>query len=497
MARNLTKVIALGLSFLAFAPLHAAFAAKKVTVVVTSEGKEKKYHCIRSANGTSYLPVKKSDTSVCKKLSKASGKLGHKKIRLSDLPSSTALAGGSASSSVLTPRDVSGTPPSLLDLAGGSVSEVFWTPGVVSAIAAGTANESQCRQFFKGANDGESGGLGACFMAQSVGFSFQDILHGETALCYMKNAPTQANIDAGGISLVSGSLPGGDITKLFSVPAGSANRVVKVPTGPQTIFVRVYSQQNNTKRGNVFAYDLWFCNGEAQTTEIQRLSVSQAGQFRSETLGISDSDGTTISNTVVTAFVKVQGSQLVFDDTKDRNAANTFGDQYQGLLVFTSDGDVRSKVFDRFGGDTRKAYTLAQVSAGSTIQSLRFLRGAYKDVSLRSPAGGFSMATQYRDTYYASAPTESLLSDLANVDLATDAFYQSFSAPVFDTTGFDCSSTADIVLNMDLTNPTLQQAVSGCEQVGFEGGDFCSSDQLVAQAASNYSSACSQFFNQP
>ena len=148
---------------------------------------------------------------------------------IAKLPSITsALAGREASTAGHLAMDVVGTPPVLVDIPGQAIKDLFWQPGVIDALAAGTATPEQCGQFFAGSQDGTSGGLGACHMAESVGYSFDGILRGDNSLCYMRRCPTPANVAAGGVTVVSGQLPNDDITRVFSVPHGSQSRVVKV-----------------------------------------------------------------------------------------------------------------------------------------------------------------------------------------------------------------------------------------------------------------------------
>jgi hypothetical protein len=157
-------------------------------------------------------------------------------------------------SSDLNVAAVSGQPPLLVAMPLIGPTNIFWAPGVIDALASQSASPEQCGEFFFGENDGDSGGLGACRMAENVGRSFQSILESQSSSCYMKNFPTEENVAAGAVVVDSGTLPEGGITKLFAPPAGESARVVKVNVtgeqeGDQTVFIRVASQAQNTAAG--------------------------------------------------------------------------------------------------------------------------------------------------------------------------------------------------------------------------------------------------------
>ncbi|RIL06368.1 MAG: hypothetical protein DCC75_10900, partial [Proteobacteria bacterium] len=108
-------------------------------------------------------------------------------------------------------KDVSGTAPTLASIPGSDISELFWREGVIDALASGQPNPEACGEFHAGQQDGESGGLGACHLTESVGRAFEDLVSSETSQCYMKNFPTETNLRAGAVVPVSGEFPNGKI----------------------------------------------------------------------------------------------------------------------------------------------------------------------------------------------------------------------------------------------------------------------------------------------
>src|SRR6185295_16949535 len=138
-----------------------------------------------------------------------------------------------------------------------------------------------------GGTDGQSGGMGACHMAEGVGYSLGDILGGDTSLCYMKRFPTRANLSAGALSLLDGAFPGDDPSRLFSVPGGSTSRVVKVSVsgekeGAHDVFLRVHGEDENQAAGDLYAVDLWYCGGAPQPKGFDHIRITEAGEFTAE-----------------------------------------------------------------------------------------------------------------------------------------------------------------------------------------------------------------------
>lgn len=468
---------------------------------------------------SSWVPVKKDgkkykvDNKASKALKNACKALlaspNLQSAGLSKLPSPATLL--SAKSSSASSSDVSGTAPLLVDIPG-QVKNTFWRSGVIEAINAGTPTSEQCNEFFAGSADGQSGGMIGCYMTQNVGYSFQSILQSGTSLCYMKNAPTDANLQAGGISIQSGSLPDGQVSKIFSVPSGAASRIIEVqvsgksddhgnngndnnedgPARGQTIFIKIDSQSDNTKNGNQYAFTLWQCHGGANPSGFERTEVTSSGQFHSTSIEASDRGN---FSSEITAFLKQSGDSLVYDLSKDRRAVANSQDSEHGFsfksdIVVTSDNLILSKVYDIFGEHVRKAYGVSEFS-GSSISSLRFLQGSYKEDSQQFGENhSFNGAIEYRDSNYAAAPSNALLSDLNDVDTSSDGFYSSAPSVSVDTSDLSCSAQADLVITMDMSNSALAASVSSCEGERLDGMDFCRSDSEVNSAEQRFFELC-------
>jgi hypothetical protein len=402
---------------------------------------------------------------------------------------------------------VVGTPPALVDIPTHPIKEVFWQPGVIDAIVAGTPSPAECSQFFAGGTDGASGGLGACHMAESVGYSFARILEGGRSLCYMKLLPTPENVAAGGVSVVSGELPGGDVTRVFSVPAGSSPRLVKVAVtgdpggreGNQDVFLRVSPEAANRAAGNFYKVDLWFCNQgpSAPARGYDRITIERTGHYTDESAETSSGDGQG-GNHVATieGYLTFADGNVSYDRTRGRRArveAVFGGNAFRGDVEITSDDTMLVKTYDAGAWGARMGYVVNAFS-GTGPDTLRFLAGAFKE---RHSFDGVTFnpeqmgATEFRTSFYAAAPGSELVAALDAVDLLADPFYATPPSPAVDTSGLACDATPDVVLALDFTNPTVRAASAPCEDRRFEGMHFCHEDADVRQADTNYWSACS------
>jgi hypothetical protein len=430
------------------------------------------------------------------------GLKGRRKIRsllrrkgLATLPSvSQALAGGTPAAGHLA-ADVVGTPPALVTIPDLSVADLFWAPGVLDAIVGGSPSPSDCGQFWAGTQDGESGGMGACHMAENVGYTFGDILSGETSLCYMKAFPTPANIASGAVTLVDGSFPGHDPTRLFSVPGGSQSRVVKVDVtgdqdGAQTVFIRVYSTGENRAAGDLYAADLWFCpQGQSDPRGFNSVRIGSDGQFSYE------DDGTEPMGShadAVTGFVSFSDGQIAYDTTRSRQAQGSWagtGGSSKSDHEIDPDDTMASKARNDYGGNVDKSYTVSSFS-GSDADGLRFLAGAFKEVDSTGGGVPFVGAAEFRSTYYAAAPGSALVSRLSAVDLASDDFYAAPASVTVDVSSFSCTAAADVEVALDFTNAEAQAVKQTCEHQLWQHMQFCENDPTVQAASTAFQSAC-------
>lgn len=400
-------------------------------------------------------------------------------------------------SSDLNSAAVSGQPPLLVEMPQIGPKNIFWRDGVIDALASQSPEPSQCSEFFFGENDGDSGGMGACHMAETVGRSFQSILESQSSSCYMKNFPTEANVAAGAVAVRSGELPEGGITKLFAPPAGDSARLVKVNVtgeqeGAQTVFIRVASQGQNSAAGNMYEAKLWFCSGSDQNPNgSDSMVISKNGQMIvsnvSEDLFSEDAR---IHSSEVKGVLTMQGNRVVFDASKARTAQLASVEQNGRYFVTNLSITAANKIFlkareNREDGLSRR-YVISRFS-GNGADSLRFLEGAFAE---DNDHFSFLGATEYRGSYYASAPDSALIEEADAFDFDTDEFFS--EAPPSGEFSVDesCSATADIEIDMDMSHPVLQASVSECRPA-LENMHFCFDDQEVRAAEQGFFSACS------
>lgn len=436
---------------------------------------------------------------LCKDLSAPSGRIAS----LSQIPSTTSITSAASNGeSYLSlfgdfkPSAVSGTPPTLLEIKELNLKELFWRSGVIDAINAGNASAEQCSEFFGSGVDGQSAGFGACYMAQDLGYSFQPVVSAGTSLCYMKNAPTLANLNAGGISLVRGRLPNNDVTQLFSPPAGDSNRLVKVQVrnadfgdeeggGEEDVLIKVYSVGQNSKDGRQYRVDLLFCNGNTSNGyEIN--SVDGNGNFTNTSSHEGGGEEGNFAATINAKITADENGDRIFDNTQDRTANISFvSDNYRfkSNITVTGDDIIKNKSYNIDPSSSRKAYSVSSFS-GTGLSDLRFLAGAFKD---SNP----SNSTEYRDSYFAAAPGSDLVSLLDEVDIDSDSFYSTEPSFSESNLGFNCSTSPNIIVSMDMSNETIQNSVAECEENSqFRDMDFCNRSEDLSNAQNNYFATC-------
>lgn len=445
--------------------------------------------------------------SVLKKKKKKSGRGQAKKkiaeIGLAAIPDAGDLLKAKKKSSAQSIHDVSGTAPTLMSIPELGIKNVFWKPGVIDGLLSGDPTQQQCGEFFAGDQDGASGGLGACHMSESVGHSFQLIMEAGNSLCYMKRIPTQANVDAGGIALNSGELPGGDVTKIFASPEGSDSRLVKIAVsgfdegeeGPseENVFIKVYGTQQNSESSALYKVDLWFCTpGDETPNGAEQISISNAGRFSAVSLHDDSArgGGGGLFQATSEGFLTIgSDGEVTFDPTKPRSAtAEMDGAEwgFKSAVQISSDNKIKTKFYDVFGGGSNKGFAVTRFS-GSGVDSLRFLEGAFK--GLNSGDEGFSGATEFRDSFYAAAPDSGLKGQLNSVDLAEDEFYQNPPTSSFDLSEYSCAAEADIEVSLDMSNTSVMESIAPCEQ-RLDGMHFCHEDEEVNMAQQMFFEAC-------
>ncbi len=481
-------ISAISLLLLPCAPAQAqTFTKKKVATSGTAK-------CAVSKG--KWTPVKKqgsvfvikTNASNAEKKSCKSLLLPSKKFSLDDIPSFSGIAKAKGSVSSL---DVSGTPPQLKDIQTDGAQNVFWKAGVIDDINTGAPTADSCNQFF-GQVDGKSSGYAGCYMAQSVAQGFSNILTTTNSLCYMQSMPTQALVDAGAVTLVSGSLPGGDITKLFEVPSGSTSRLVKIATGQQDIFIRVASESANAAKSLQYSYTINFCEGNA-VAGSESTQISLGGKFTANTNHtFGDSGRSAIS---VIANLKKANSSYEFDSATSRSASfvGISGDHtFAARLEISPNNEITSRFRDSSGLSVVKGYSISHFS-GSSMSDLRFLEGGAKN---EFNGQEFNGATEYRaiespvsDSFYASTPDSAYAAKVNSFDFSADDFYTVLPT-VNNPDEFSCSTTPDIAISLAFQNPAFQSVATKCNGEKLNGTDFCQSTVLL-EANAKFAAGCS------
>lgn len=402
-----------------------------------------------------------------------------------------------------------GTPPALKAIPNSIVKDIFWRKvngiNVIDGLIAGLRGPEYCGEFFSGANDGQSGGLGACHLAESVGYSYSVIVDSGRSLCYVQNFPTTKNLKSGGISVNSGALPSDDIEKLFSPPSAEIARVVKVnvvnspPTvpgknpkerrdDPETIFIEVPTASQNKAANNIYQANLWFCSTEGGGTPMgyDLISVSNSLKLTNQHLG----NGKSVKDsTIVNGFLVQKNNKLIWNDEKSRNASainqRTGGDSFRSDIEITSNNLIKLKRLDNFGASLGKSYIVTKYS-GNDAENLRFLKGAYNEVHNGNSKSG---ATEFRFPFYANDEKNAFSDDVQKVSLDSDFYNSGFEIDT-DTSRFSCTATPDIELTMDLSNTTVKDSLGECLDGALQNMHFCHDDPDVSAAEAIFKGQC-------
>lgn len=440
-------------------------------------------------SGKSYKKVSGSSAlkSLCKSLLKKS------KFGLSDIPGvSGLLASNDAASSSIGASTVSGTPPTLAEIKNLGASNIFWRTGVISAINSGSPSNEQCNELFGASADGSSSGFAGCYMAQETGYMMENIIQSGTTLCYMKNFPTRDVQNDGGFTVVEGSLPGNDITKLFTPPSGNSPRFVKVniqdERGSSSGIFKIYSQGQNETNGDQYRYDIVFC-GEGSNTpqEYERTKITLAGELITRARHSQDQGGE--GENVIKAFLTKVNGDLIINPALGRSAEFTSvsdGFTYKSSLTLNSENEIENKVISSQGDSTRKGFSISRFT-GESAPTVRFLEGGYKESS--SDFGTYSIATEYRDTYYAATSSSPYSSRLSEVDISSDSFYNQTPSISNSSAPISCGQDVDVEIDINMSSNAMQSVSSLCEADRLDGMDFCR-DTALTQAQTNFNNVC-------
>lgn len=414
---------------------------------------------------------------------------------LSDLPATSTLVTGGSASTSLSAKSVgkapTGTPPLLKDLSTSNVDTYFWN-GLLATITntpVGSITLSQMESYWQGE--------GACRMAQTVGYSFQNILQGGTSMCYMQNAPSAAN----GVTITSGTATAANI-----FDQSASDKVVKVSTSNEgggrpnsDIFIKVYGTGNSTGSSG-YAADLWFCtSGSPNGYEEIRVNNS-AGTIT--TTSVHSDFGNFVG--IISASLTTNASgQFIFDSSKDRGATVYFGPTdgtftFLGGVTINSAGLITARDYwtGTFGGqtNTNKHAVFANYS-GDSMDTLRFSEASF---ALQDTFGSSPMvitdATEYSTAQYTNVDSGTLLTT-ARAERFDNDIYSGTTSTAYSTaqtklnaiSGFSCTTTPDVIVSMDFSASGPQAVATQCEN-HFENMNFCDGSAVQTARAKIFQS---------
>jgi hypothetical protein len=389
---------------------------------------------------------------------------------------------------------VTGSPPFLKDIPALGAETVFWRPNVVNDVATGNPpSVGSCQEFF-GGTDGQSSSFFGCNMAQGVAEIFAKMISSQTLICIADKLPTQANLSSGGIIVLDGSLPGNNITKLFETPSGKKPRVVKIqgPAG-QDIFIRVSGSETNLSKSNQYAFDAFICQSNS-VIGYNSAAVTLGGTFKSTVqhpFGFDQSIAGRMIFQITSPLKKGTAGALEFDPSAERTAEFTGVDGNTSLaskITITGANVMKSRFRRQTAEESHKTYAESKFQ-GTDSLNLQFLEGAAKGEFSHNVAGSrsFSGATEYRDSFYASAPANSFMTSVNALDFSTDEFFtKTLSAPQFP--AFDCSTDPDVTLIFNFAAPSMQAIAQQCAAT-IQSPNFCMTQTIIA-AQARYPVAC-------
>lgn len=443
--------------------------------------------------GSSYTlkpNAKSSDKTACKALLVPS-----KSASLDDLPDVGAIAkSNNKAGSMVASLSVTGSPPFLKDISTLGAENVFWRPNIVSDVSTGNPpNVSSCQEFL-GGTDGQSSSFFGCSMAQGVAEVFAKMISSQTLVCIADRLPTQANLSSGGIVVLNGSLPGNNVTKLFETPSGKKPRVVKIqgPAG-QDIFIRVSGSETNLAKSNQYAFDAFICQNNS-VIGYNSAVVTLGGTFKSivqHPFGFDQSIAGRMIFQITSPLRKGSGGALEFDPSAERTAEFTGVDGSTSLaskITITGANVMKSKFRRQTADESHKSYAESKFQGADSL-NLQFLEGAAKGEFSHNIAGSqsFSGAAEYRDSFYASAPSNSFMASVSSIDFSSDEFFtKTLSTPEFPS--FDCSIDSNVTLAFNFTAPTMQAIALECA-TSIRGPGFCMTPTIIA-AQARYPLAC-------
>ncbi len=370
------------------------------------------------------------------------------------------------------------------------IKKTFWgsdTPdfidSLISSYSPGATNVPTATvNLFWGNTKGSPGGMSACRMTYAVADQVGRVANSGQSSCYLQKM-TALNL-GGAVSRVSGSTP---LSTIFS--ASTSNRIVKVTfTGlTSSIFAKVYG--TSITGANRYKADIYYCDGANNAYRSENYDVD----FKLGTLtsSVNETDLTGYFSTTTLTAGLISDSKnnglIAFDGTSVRtltSQSQDYGTKFKGKVI-ASDNTIKTFRWTTDGTDYRKDYSYSQTS-GSIISDLKFIEGAYGELSLTGGVlSSLSSGIKYDDPSYVNTPSNKYMGDVEKngpLSLTPDAFFTGVSTLLSDVsvslTTYPCTAKPDDELTYNTSHKEAVNIENQCRLERFEGLDMCEFDSL-------------------
>lgn len=409
--------------------------------------------------------------------------------------------GASSSESVIKSltKAVSGTPSKLKTFTSSNADTIFWNGLLATITSANSATQPQIDAYWDG--------MGACRMAQGVGYSFQQIMSAGTSLCYMQKVPSAGSavvIEQGSVTVAQAltQAEGNQITKA-SVSGGGQDS--------QTIFIKVFGT-DSSEGGDGYAADLWFCSAAGVVGGYEKIRLNSSTGVLSLTSVHSDGNGSFAG--VMSGTITKSGSTYIYSTSADRSGTVYFApadssSTFLGSVLLDSAGLLTARSYQNgsFGGgqsQTSKTAIFANLTSDTTdMNTLAFTQAGFAVYfAMGSSSNSFTGVTEWQDTHYASGTSSTLTAQVQAEDFS-NAIYTgattTYAALVSAKSDYSCSTTPDYIVSMDFDKSALAAIQTECENP-FSEMQFCDSSavssvgQIVMQSQQSLFGACSTSF---
>ena len=424
-------------------------------------------------------------------------------VGLSDLPAVSTMVGTSDSATALR-RALSGRAlvtgdeflPLLTELPD-DPDQYFWN-GLIAEIIDVGYNPA-------GNPDGDAfwDGRGACWMVQSFGQSFKNVLQGGSSLCYMKNIPLVSEV----------TIVGSSAANLFTPTAADKRIKINIenmtdgdgPPSSQTMNMRVIG--TNSIGTNKLEYRMWSCEsvdadapgdletitvdldtGEFVSTSIQNKDEN-AGTFSLSGFLSQDADGSIAWNlnrareaTVHYAFAHEGGggsNEGIFKSTITIDGDQLSSKMYESMVNSWNDGAPQTSnnlnkrfLTSIFEGSSLTDLKLRQVAS---VESTSQTGGPWGDAEFTHKTAKDWNATNASDGHY-ETQLSGVLFDIVDIfDFGADDFYAGTLVEpdvTISVEDYPCDGEADVTVVMDFALPALQAIQDLCD-VPWGNYDMC------------------------